>query len=568
MAALALVARRGRRQTAATALVVAAVLAGCTGIPTAGPVQEGDVPVGELGAPLSLAVDPVADGTPEEIVRGFLAAGAAGLSDEFEVARKFLTPRAEWNPRQQVLIHTVQGPQVHGRADGSVVVTVPVAAVVDEGGVYTEAVARAPHVMEFELAQDAADQWRISSAPDGVVMSPRDFEQLYREVSVYFASPDLTHLVPDLRHFPTANMPAMAVAALLDGPSSWLRDAVVSGDRVAADAPALNVSAVTIDGTVATVDLAAPASLAGADRNLLQVQLEATLLNLPIAITEVAVTVGGLPWVNNAGAELIVDPAPESGPYLLTDGALAVIEQGEILPLEDVPPMEGLGATRLALSPDGSLRVVRSGTSRVMLLPQDGGDPVELLAGAALIPPSVDRFGWVWSGPEVAAGRLVGVAADGTQTDIAADWLAGAAVRSARVARDGARVVVVSADENGRVSVDVAGVVRDESGRPLRLGERWQIGASLTDATDVSWLDEVDVAVLGVTGSGGSPMMHLVPVGGPTTPTSLIEGAIGIATGKGMRAQYVVDRDGQLWLRQGEVWAVVATEVTDVAFPG
>ena len=570
-------ARVAGRRGATVGVVVGTLavgLAGCVGIPTAGPIREGDVPVGEVAVPLPFAVDPVVDGTPEEIVRGFLAAGAAGLSDDFRVARTFLTGAATWDPRAQVLISTSQGPQVREAGDGTVTVTVPVEAVVDDAGVYTEVAARAPQSLEFELVQDSAEQWRITSAPSGVVMSPRDFAQLYRDVPVYFASPDLTQLVPDLRHFPADNrsMPTLAVSALLGGPSPWLRDAVTSA---VPDGSQLSVSAVTVSDTgVATVDLAAPANLDIPDRALLQVQLEATLRKLPGAITEVSVTVGGFPWLTSSGQELEmeIDPGPADGPYVLVDDRLAEVDQGRVVPLADAAPLDGLAANGPALSPDGEIRVVRSGNSRLMLLPPEAAEPVELLKGSMLIAPSVDRFGWVWSGPEASSGTLVAVLGSGDpgepEAAIAAPWLEGSPVRSLRVSRDGTRVAVVSEDENGSVRVDVAGVVRDELDRPLRLTESWQIGAPLATATEVSWVDEVTVAVLGTTGSAGSPVMHLVPLGGPTSALSIVENATGIATGRGDRALYVVDDAGELWLRQGRVWGTVASGVSDAVFPG
>ncbi len=550
------------------ALVAALGLAGCVGIPTSGPVRQGDVPEREPAPPLSLPAEPIPDGTPEEIVQGFLRAGAAGLSDEFRAARTHMTSGAEWEPRAQVLIYGGSGPQYRDDGAGTVVVTVPVAGIVDRTGVYIEVAARTPQALEFELVQDATNQWRISSAPEGVVMSPRDFDQLYRDVPVYFASPDRTHLVADLRHFPARNVETLAVSALFAGPSLWLRDAVRSGIPEGAQ---LTVSAVTVVDSVATVDLAAPAIPSGTDRSLLQVQLEATLRDLPTVITEVLVTVGGLPWIDQPGGlgELIVNPAPESGPYVLLDGGLAVVEQGETVPLADVASMDGLAPNNPAVSPDGQVRVVRSGTSRILLLPTDGSEPVELpLREPDLIPPSIDRFGWVWSGRRASAGILLAVTPQGVPTEITAGWLEGSEIQSLRVARDGTRVAVVSTDGTGRVSVDVAGVVRDEFDRPLRLGERWQIGAPLVTASDVSWVDEVTVAVLGTTGSGGSPGMHLVSLSGPTSSLSIVENAREIATGRGLRALYVLDSEDQLWLRQASAWEVVATGVSDVVFPG
>ena len=57
--------------------------------------------------------------------------------------------------------------------------------------------------------------------------------------------------------------------------------------------------------------------------------------------------------------------------------------------------------------------------------------------------------------------------------------------------------------------------------------------------------------------------------GGATAALSIVENATGIATGRGSRAQYVVDDAGQLWLRQGAAgWEPVVPGVRDPVFPG
>ena len=64
-------ARVAGRRGATVGVVVGTLavgLAGCVGIPTAGPIREGDVPVGEVAVPLPFAVDPVVDRSEERRV--------------------------------------------------------------------------------------------------------------------------------------------------------------------------------------------------------------------------------------------------------------------------------------------------------------------------------------------------------------------------------------------------------------------------------------------------------------------------------------------------------------------
>lgn len=560
--------RTSRATLGLTAALAGVLLAGCGGLPTSGPVRAGDVAVEDPGVPIALAADPVVDGAPEVIVGGFLSAGAAGLSDDFQVARKYLTSPASvrWQPRARVLVYPSQVPDMDVREDGSVVVTVSVAGVLDAAGVYVEAAPGAREEYVLTLVQDLNEQWRIANLDDGVLMSARAFEQEYRAVPIYFSSPDRAQLVPDLRWFPAGKTVTSAVDALLEGPSTWLRDAVISGVPEGSQL----ASTVVVEDNAAQVDIVAQVNLTGgSDRDLLQAQLDATLGRLAgVVINDVEVSVGGVPWPPGPVPELDRDIAPLGGPYLLVEDQLAVVERGEVVPVPDVADLDGLAVNNPAIGLDGRIRVALSGTSRLLLLPREAGEPVELLRGRDLVPPTVDRFGYVWSGPAASNGTVAAVTAEGEQVSVGVGWLDGRTVRSMRVSRDGTRIAVISVGEDERVSIDVAGVVRDERGQPQRVGERWQVGASLTDAVEVSWVDEVTLAVLGQGPPQQVPAMHLVSVGGPTESLPPLEQAIGIATGRGDRTQYLVDAEETLFLRQTSSWAEVATGVRDAVFPG
>ncbi|NTW40774.1 MAG: hypothetical protein HGA44_12980, partial [Cellulomonadaceae bacterium] len=165
--------------TRSVALVAVLVMAGCAAIPTQGPIRDGDVVVPEPGPVFQVADDPLPDGSPEEIVNGFLNAGAAGLSDEFVVARKYLTSaaNAEWDPTARVLVYPLNGggPVIDARDDGSVVVSVPVEGSLDAAGIYTEAPPEAHEELGLQLERDSAGQWRIASLGDVVLLSASSF---------------------------------------------------------------------------------------------------------------------------------------------------------------------------------------------------------------------------------------------------------------------------------------------------------------------------------------------------------------------------------------------------------
>ena len=102
-----MIARRFRRTVVALGtVIVLAACAACTSIPTSGPVQEGDAEVTEPSEIDVLAEGPQPGDTPAEIVDGFLAAGAAGSTDNFVTAREYLAGEAKtsWDPSAGVLV--------------------------------------------------------------------------------------------------------------------------------------------------------------------------------------------------------------------------------------------------------------------------------------------------------------------------------------------------------------------------------------------------------------------------------------------------------------------------------
>lgn len=556
-----------RRALIAVVVTLAAVLAGCAAIPTSGPIGTGEVVVRQPGAPVPLAIAPEQDAPPEQIIGGFLRAVDAGIFDEFATARQFLTFEASsgWDPRARAVVYQGGGPEIVRQEDGTVLVTVPVAATIDAGGRLTETPPATREEVAFELTQDGEGQWRISALEDGALLSTPTFEQFYRRTPVYFATTDLEYLVPDVRWFPTRNQATAAVEALLAGPSPWLRDAVLTG---VPDGARLSTTAVTVELGVALVDLSVEARLASASqRALLQAQLDATLMRQQgVLVNDVQMLIAGVPIDPPTVPDLAVNPAPGVGPYVLADGVLGLLERGTVVPVAGLGPLPS-GVSAPALQPDGGLVAVRLGASVVAVVPTDGTAPVPVLEGTALVAPSVDRFGWVWSAERASAGLLRAARADGTSATVELPWLAGRTVVALAVSTDGARVAVTSTGPEG-AAVDVAEVARLEDGTPRQSAEPLSLAPTLVDVGPVAWVDEVTVAVLGRTANQAAATVHLVEVGGRTSALPLVDDAVGLTAGRGERGIYVLTADGVLHVRQAQSWAVVAEGVAGVAFPG
>ncbi|GIG28234.1 LpqB family beta-propeller domain-containing protein [Cellulomonas marina] len=549
--------RRGVLAPLVAALLV--VLAGCVSIPTSGPVTEGAVAVDEGGRIDVLAEGPQEGAQPEEIVQGFLLAGAAGFGDDFVVARQFLTgdARAEWSPLAGVVV--AGSVDLQRTSTSEVSVSVPVVARVDADGRYAEAAAGAAQQVTYGLVQGASGEWRIASLPDGLVLPRSVFATQFRSAPLWFLSPDRTSLVPEVRWFPERNLATAVVQALLAGPSPWLRDAVAT----AVPDGARLVGSVPVDAAgVAQVTLAPPAAVLEADRGLLLAQLEATLALPRVSRAQVS-----------SGDVVLEDPvALESGvvtsgaPEMLQDGSLVRLAGGGLEPVDEVGSLAGLGARSPARSEDGSVRVLLTDAGLVRA-PSPGGEPVVLVPGADLAAPGVDRLGWAWTARTGDGGGLWAAGPDGAVVEVTADWLDDRRVRSLRVSRDATRVAVVSEGVDG-VAVDVAGVVRDEGGVPRTAGEAVRVGASLVDATSVAWVDATTLAVVGR--STGAPALHLVPVAGATVVQPELSDLAAVAAGRGGRNLLAATTEGSLYRLDGPSWVRVAgvEDVRDPSYPG
>jgi hypothetical protein len=562
--------RPPRRLAVVAALLATTVLAGCASLPESGPVQQGDPDVVEPGSVALVARRPAPGDSPTEIVEGFLRASAAGFTDDFTVARTFLDGpvQASWNPLAEVRVYAGQArtEEVGERQAPVVEASAALSGRLDDAGRYTEAAPGTPTTALFALAENDDGEWRIVALEDGVTVSEPLFRSLFEQTALYFVTPDAQVLVPETRWSPRGAVETAAARELLAGPSTWLAPGVVTafppGTRLVVDAVAVR------DG-VAHVDLSAEALQATPqERVLMLAQLTHTLVPLP-RVRDVEVTVQGAPFETPAvEPDLVVDPTVGTVPVVLADGLLQRVESGSLVPLEGVGAVTANQPSHPALPYDDAPPVVLSAATSLVTVPREG-PPGPLLADAGpLTPPSYDRHGWVWTAPAGGGAAVHAVRPDGTRVDVGADWLAGRQVRSLRVARDGARVLVVSVAD-GDVVVEVAAVVRDADATPTLLPAPLRIAQRATDAGPAAWVDQQTVAVLGRVAQGEVRTVLLVPVGGATTPLPPVEGTpVSLASGKGDRLLFVGTSDGELFERNGVGWTATVGGVSDPAFPG
>lgn len=550
------------------ALTALALMAGCASLPTDGAVQPGVEAGQEEGVGYVVADDPQRGAGPDQIVRGFQSAAVAGIADEFTTARKFLTEstRSDWDPAAQVVIYDGSAPLTYDDSvEGTVEISVTVVATVDSAGMYSQAAPGTSSTMTYTMVQDASGEWRISELPDGVLMSEVNFGTLYRKTMVYFLSADGSTLVPDLRWYPLRNRATYAVRGLLAGAAEWLSPAVISA---VPDGTELSIDSVTVSGGIANVPLTSAVQTASADdRALLVAQLDQTLTALP-QVQGVQVTVGDVPLeVSAPTPDLAVDRGVGRTLTLLNDDdQLATYNGAEVTAVPDAVDLGSLDPSDPAVGYDSDQQtVLLAGGSQLVTAASAESDATVLLEGPNLVPPSYGPNGWIWTGEQNNSGELLIARAEGNLEAIETPLLAGVNVRALRVSRDGARLAMI-VDSDGSVQVMVHAITLDADGTPTGIGPGLRVGRELRDATDLVWVDETQLAVLGV--SQATQTVHVLEVGGRTTPLPSVPDTVRIASGRGVRDMYLATEDGGLYGRSGNGWAPVTDGVRYPTFPG
>ncbi len=594
--------RTGRRRGVTVLLLAALVLAltGCIGLRTDGPVRQGLEVGGSTGNPVTvLPPGPEPGATPEQIVEGFLRAGAASQG-QMSVARSFLTDELapKWNPDAGTTV--LGGPPDVTRADAAGAVyelSAPVVASIDGGGRYRYARPDATRTERIGLAESDG-QWRISSLPAGFGrwLDAAVIDRLFRPFDIYYVAVGSSVLVPDVRWLPLDRQATRLARAQLDPVPDYLVGAAQSS---LSGGVTLTVDAVPVVGGVATVDLSAaglpPDPTA---RKNIWAQLVATLTQAS-DVSAVAVTVEGaalsLPDapspVSSVGQfGMSLEPAaPDARPVLRVGQRVLPLDVTRILdpgedgladvhsPFPDIPRVW----THLAESRSGE-EIAAVGTDGAALARWRRTQTIEVPYFASeLTRPSYDRHDILWVGGRgtgrVADVRLwaVNTAADPGDSararpiPIRARWLAGRTVLAVRVSPDGQRIAVISTDDRGRhASIHLSGIVREPNGVPTELSPVGRaVAPYLVEARDLTWISTTRLAVLGRTGTKEAVRPYLVDIGGEREALTAVPHPERITTTGGERGLAVVTGAGTVVVRAGQTW-LTAPVGDDLAVPG
>ena len=557
-----------RVRTAVAALLATLLLAGCAGIPQSGAPRIGQPVTGAEDAEVQfIAKGPEAGATQEQILRGFIDA-ASSPREDYATAREYLAPaiRTEWNPDLNVVVDEAAQRSYVSVDELSMQLTVAPLAEVNAEGEYTEFASRTPLTQGYSFTK-VKDEWRISVAPDRVILDPQRFSDVFSSYAVTFFDPSWTYLVPDLRWFPSrTSTGTRIVKALLDGPSPLLVGAVTTAFP---EGTTLTKNAVPVVGDVAQIDLSSEVFQADqVTLQRMQAQLAGSLQGVS-SINSVSITVNN----NTEDIPALTVPTPRTDPrpLVLAEDGFGFLSNGDALErLSGLSPLiEGLAPSSVVVNSTHSLAAAGTADG-VYAVRSTGADPLRVDARPGLVAPSLDRFGHIWTVPRDTPGALTVSRADGSQSPVLTSWPEASSILSIAVSREGTRLLaLVRVGEEPRLLV--AGIQRDRNDVPVSLGDPQSLAVGGGTAVTSTWVDDLTVATLTTTPDGSTEVVTQV-IGGRSDVLQGPAGALSLVAGSGMRQLRAVISGGNLTALRTSAWQVVGSAVsvlaTQIGSPG
>jgi hypothetical protein len=541
---------------------LAGSLTGCLARPESGPVSEiDDAAAEQVEAPADIVVRPPQVGeSARDIVVHFLdAMEASPISTT--VAREYLSQEAaaSWNPALGTIVYSAKSAPV---GSSTVSITLNDAGRLDERGSWQGALPEAESTLRFPLVREDGE-WRISAAPDALIVRDSWFAQRFSQFSVYFLDPTGQVLVPEPVYLPTGDqLPSYLVAGLLAGPQPQLRDVERSYLPEGITASPVTVSdqggveiALQGDGARVTPQTAEP----------LFAQLTWTLRQVP-GVRYVSVTVGGEPLrLVGGGTEVPIDQGVQfdpSGlsapnvPFALRGGLLVTGSLGDMQPVNGPFGSEDLGLRSIAVDPGpNGAAGVTSGGDRVLVADLNGSAsaPVQEVVQRAtdLLKPAWDLSGRLWLVDRRKGGALVSVVVGDRVRPVSFPGITGENVTSFVVSRDGSRLVAVvrgpAGDEvrQSRIRVDDRGLLSGTRARALA-------EAGHSRVRDLAWSSPTSLLLLAPLAEGIAEVRSVSVDDSPSR---------GLATGTTLRGN-------MRWLAgspvEGEPWYAVSVSPRSV----
>lgn len=543
---------RSAARAAGLFAAVVIMVTGCQGIPSSGPVEEGLTGLSQVEERVLFAPPkPFPGASQEDIVQGFVNAASSPL-DDYAVARQFLSEKyaAQWDPRAEVLVDDGQR-EFRAGSEAASTLSLVATAHVDRHGVLVPLAPGPRTEVRFELVRENG-QWRISSAPNGVILDLTTFTDVWSSHTLHFGVAG-GGLVSDTRWFSgRTTLSTQIVSALLAGPAETLQGVAVTGFPVGTE---LAAGGVPVESGTAMIDLSREFETATkAQVDLAVQQLAASLFSVP-GVTGFTVTVDQVEVVPRTTTTPQTLVNAEEGERALPPGVIMDGNFGFITPrgfAEDGVLSRQFAEVvprAISMSADQRSAAVLTADGVYWIGPQD---IVRIDARPDLRAPAVDRHGYVWSYPPT--GGVVLTKPGESVAELTLPWVGLGAIESLRVSPDGNRVAAMISGGSGTRVVS-AGIVRDQDAKPLSIVESsrsdvlWVSGGPV----DVDWIDNQQLVVLSRSASGVR-----VSYGGPgmlTQDTGSVPDAITVRGGGSLRTTLrVLNSEGVLFSRSGVGW--------------
>lgn len=531
-------------------LVTATVLSACATLPVLNTNQLGpEILSGQSNETLYYSPSGPADNaSQEQIITGFLYAGN-GPQEDYSVAREFLTASfaAKWKPAAETLIQSGET-KVISNTGTKIRLEVPFDARIAEDGTY-ESTPGSSRIIEFRLLQ-VYGNWRISGAPNLTILLRPNFGLLFQPVSVYFWDKSLTHLVPEIRWFPTkAALATRITNALLAGPSPWLEPVV---QNLLPNGTKLNINSVTVTAGNAQVDLNATAlKIPAWKRPYFKSQLLATLSEVD-GVIDVSISIERTIQEISQGSSGMPESASNLPVVLTNDGLFHVAGANLFEINETQKPVQELGATGFALSADESfLALLGNGAVHSYTLGLIGVKDKLLDARPKLLNPTIDPYDMVWTASYKKGSEIRVIDKAGGVVALPNPYGFATAIRAIAMSPEGSRLAILHDYYNGS-TVDIVPVIRDKTRKVTALAAPYRM-TQFGKATDsISWADRVTLTGLVRDKVGGQSMITALVGGDATTGRSTTEGVAVVSSIGGNH--FYLNAEGELFTTKTFGW--------------
>ena len=530
------------RPLASIALLGAVLsLVGCANIPTGGGVSKLTIDsTGRDAALATLPDEPVKGASQEEILAGFIRAGRSSLAN-YHVARDFLTDdfAAKWNPNAGALISSSPIDSIDVAPD-VLQISVTVSATIDGDGHYVIADVSRTQPLQFQFAKNSKGQWRISSAPDGTILTPNRFGTIFHSYDLYFFDPSFQYLVPDRRWFADSTQVATRIVrGLLGGPPNWLQGAVVTAFPNGTEL----TGAPVIDLGKATVDLTSQVSSeSAASKRRMAQQLTQSLSTL--GSPTVSITVGGFPVTVTDGPDPDHLETVPGDPVGFEKGVFGALVNGAVKPLPGIgTAIDKLAPTGAAVGRNGNQVAALSGAGVSVVRGTSAAVLLDRRAGLAV--PSLDPEGFVWSVPRGNPSAII--AFDGANKPHDVAFSLDGEVRSMSLSRDGTRVLMALQTSSGPKLL-LAGVIRNRDLVPTSLGPPVFLPIGGAPLLDASWASSSTVVALAQDGRAAVATSY--DLGGMRKSLGSVQDGVAVVGGNGDGIR-VLDSSGSVFEPSG-----------------